>query len=318
MATSDDAELEADPVGVASARLLATGVPRLERLGALRLLGILTSLADADRRVRRPLPDVAHEFDLPAPAVDRWADHLAGVGVLHREGTTTVLTAAEPVGNTLRLEDFLDAAAALDHPSRRPVARVLRPASAVLAAAAVLVALLAAPGMLHQRANPVSSSGPGANATTTTLAPGGEGRPARAGTPGSTAPAPAGVTAPSVSAPGSTPTTPPPSLPVCPPELPFIQLLGTTPSASQLTLHGEATNPSNAALRVDTIRVQSVATGLDTTVPPTSGPLTVPAHATVPWSAQVPVILAPGVVPTAAVGDWSWDASQVPSTCPSP
>lgn len=152
-----DEELAGDLVGVASARLAAMGVPRGDRLRALRLLSVLATLADTEDRVRRPLAMVASEFELPLDEVDRWLDDLLAAGVVQREGSSIVLGGREPhrdVGITLH--DFLDVAAP---PARSRWTRgLLRPSGAVLAAAAIIAVAVVAPGVIDDESRPVSTS----------------------------------------------------------------------------------------------------------------------------------------------------------------
>src|SRR5690348_10092948 len=93
----EDEGLAGDFVGVVSARLLAAGLPGDERLGALRLLSALDTLADRDDRVRRPLHQVGSEFELPASKVDGWFDALEWVGaVAADEGGILLLGREQP------------------------------------------------------------------------------------------------------------------------------------------------------------------------------------------------------------------------------
>jgi hypothetical protein len=163
-------EVAADLVGVASARLLAHGVSRPDRLGALRLLGVLATVADGSGRVRRPLPDVAAEFALPGPDAVRWLEHLVAVEVVVPDGDQLVVLGREPDAHgPLRLHDFLELAASLDRPGPRvPLGRLARPAAAVLAVAALAGAVLLAPAVMPERTTPVSSTGEPRTAATST------------------------------------------------------------------------------------------------------------------------------------------------------
>src|SRR4051812_40759821 len=95
----EDETLAGDFVGTVSARLLAARLPRAQRLGALRLLGALDTLADRDDRVRRPLRQVGAEFDLPATEIDHWFDALEWVGaVVDDDGSILLLGREHPPG----------------------------------------------------------------------------------------------------------------------------------------------------------------------------------------------------------------------------
>ena len=71
-----------DPIGAASARLLGAGIPRPERLFALRVLGLLLDLADRDGVVRVLPLTLAGEFDLDRSRVEAAFLHLRTIGVL--------------------------------------------------------------------------------------------------------------------------------------------------------------------------------------------------------------------------------------------
>lgn len=73
---------EHDPIGAASARLLGAGVPRSDRLFALRVLGLLLDHADRDGVVRVLPATLAGEFDLDRAKVETAFLQLRGVGTL--------------------------------------------------------------------------------------------------------------------------------------------------------------------------------------------------------------------------------------------
>ncbi|HEV2768330.1 MAG TPA: hypothetical protein VGV63_11575 [Acidimicrobiales bacterium] len=106
-----------------SARLLAAGTPRRERLEALSLLGLLFDHADAGGRVRVPLDDLAGEFDLPRAQVEAALDALVRVGVVGRDADGVVLSGPHPpLAGSLRLSAFLaNVAAVLDDQHAEPV-----------------------------------------------------------------------------------------------------------------------------------------------------------------------------------------------------
>jgi hypothetical protein len=316
----DDVELASDLVGVASARLLAAGVSRGDRLGAMRLLGILATVADSERRVRRPLEDVALEFALPPGLAREWAGYLEDVGVIRREGTSTVLAGAEPayVG-ALRLQDFLDAAAEMDEPHKTSPTRLLRPVGAALAAAAVLLAILLAPGVVHQRTTTTSSGGGSGPATpTTTMVP----SIGQTSTSSGTVP-PAGRTAtgsaPTPVGPAVQPTTPTTLSLICPSGSPILQVLGsTTDSDGKLAVDGVAQNLSDADMQIESFTVRTTINGQDISALGADRPIIVPAHASILWEAKLPVLAPAGTAVRVTLGDWSWHAPNVPSSCPSP
>src|SRR5438270_9928847 len=109
-----DGDLDGDFVGTVSARLLAAGLPRDQRLGALRLLAALATLADRDDRVRRPLSQVGAEFDLPGDQLSGWFDALQWVGAVELDQSGIVLAGREQPAGSMRLHDFLAVVAELD------------------------------------------------------------------------------------------------------------------------------------------------------------------------------------------------------------
>lgn len=112
-----DHELAGDVVGVTSARLLAAGVPRADRLGALRLLGAIAEVADDDLRVPESMAAVAAGQTFPAADAARWADALLLVGAVVvdvDEGVLVIGAREWERREGLRLHDFLDAAAEME------------------------------------------------------------------------------------------------------------------------------------------------------------------------------------------------------------
>lgn len=112
-------------VGLVSARLLAAGTPRRQRLHALSLFGLLSDHADAARRVRLPLDDLAGEFQLPPGQVERALEDLLRVGAVRRSAEGLVLARHQPAPrDALRLSAFLaNVAAVLDEERTQPVPR---------------------------------------------------------------------------------------------------------------------------------------------------------------------------------------------------
>ncbi|MBW3644133.1 MAG: hypothetical protein KY441_01335 [Actinobacteria bacterium] len=106
-----------------SARLLAAGTPRRERLEALSLLGLLFDHADAGGRVRVPLDDLADEFDLPRARAEAALEALVRVGGVGRDADGVVLSGSHPpLSGSLRLSAFLaNVAAVLDDQHAEPV-----------------------------------------------------------------------------------------------------------------------------------------------------------------------------------------------------
>jgi hypothetical protein len=329
-----DPELAGDLVGVTSARLLAAGVPRAERLHAMRLLGVLVDAADAGRRVRRPVVELAVEFDLPGDEVGRWLDHLLGAGALRWEDGKLIVAAVEPPpAGGLRLHDFLSLVAeggagvpvgAAAPPRRRSA--LVRPVGAALAAAAVVALALVGPGVVHDRATPVSSTRDEAPAATSTVPPtragtgttdttGGDLRPS---TTGPAAAVPRSVPGPEPLGPVIGPTTSTIEL-ACPVGLPVVTVLGSTTDAQgQLVVDGVARNRSTEEIVIHEFTLTASVAGHDVTGPGARHDLVVPARSTVLWQATLPVAAPPGTTVQATLGDWVWGQRDVATTCPSP
>jgi hypothetical protein len=107
--TTEPADSTPDLVGRTSARLLADGVGRLDRLEALRLLAVLDASTDTTGTVRRPLDDLAAEFELPILGVLRSLEHLQRAGAVLRIGGAVQLVGRPEAGiGGLGLADFLD------------------------------------------------------------------------------------------------------------------------------------------------------------------------------------------------------------------
>lgn len=326
MGDGDEVDLTDDIVGVTSARLLADGVPAEERRLALRLLSVLLAVADADRRVRRPLAQLAGEFELPAGDVEGWVDALEATGAVEREPGGLRLAAREREDDdAFQLHDFLAVVAELDQLEERPVpARRnvrLRPAGTVLAAAAVLVAALLAPGIVRDTSTPTTpaSASRGEEQRTPPAAVVAEEPEVAATTTTAAAELPAAVDSPAVAAedtPAPVPTTPTTLLP-CPVGIPTVDVIGaTTAVAGGLAVTGIARNPSTHDIAIQRFTLRTTVAGEDITVPGTEVPLVVPAGSTVAWEVLLPVLAPPGTPVRATLGDWEWRG--VPVTCPSP
>jgi hypothetical protein len=140
-----------DLVGRTSARLLAAGVDRRARLDALRLLAILDASTDGAGRVRRPLDDLAGEFELSPLTVIQSLDHLEQAGAVQRDGAAVVILGDGSDLGGLQLADFLeDVQASFDGAPHASRARLRRPTlvrfgAAVLAGATAVAILTFAP-----------------------------------------------------------------------------------------------------------------------------------------------------------------------------
>ncbi|HWH35003.1 MAG TPA: hypothetical protein VNT56_06725, partial [Acidimicrobiales bacterium] len=147
---------EADLIGSASARLLATCPERADRLAALSLLGVLLDHSDEDGRVRMPLDAVARELAVDPERAVRLLGRLVAAEAVRADGDAVVIVgegSAPPGG--LRPSRFLanvrvvleseasDTPPAQDQPTERrtPDARSRPPRA--LAGVAVVVAAMA-------------------------------------------------------------------------------------------------------------------------------------------------------------------------------
>jgi hypothetical protein len=169
--TMEQPEAAPDLVGRTSARLLAAGLDRRDRLEALHLLAILDASIDTAGRVRRPLDDLAAEFELPPMSVMRSLDHLERAGAVQRDGTGVVLlgNSAQGLGG-LQLADFLDDVRAsfdgdADVPVRRRTTLLTRGAAVLVAAATAIVVLTFAPQPAVQQQTALSGADVGADTT---------------------------------------------------------------------------------------------------------------------------------------------------------
>lgn len=304
-----DGELSDDVVGVASARLLAAGVAAPRRRQALRLLGVLESVAGPDQVVRRPVRDVAVEFGLPPHEVETWLDDLELVGVVERWGDHVELVAVEPAApGALRLHDFL---ALADEPADVvPLRRMARPAAGVLAAAALLIVAILAGTTLPRddEGSPVAATGVGATSATsatsataqTTTTQGSAESPAL-GTSTTTGATPATA--------GAAPTTTAPTAPpACPSGSPIVDLLETMPQGgSGLLLTGVIRNPSGVDAAVRSVVVHGIRLPVS---------VVVPADGSAPWTTTLTGLGLPDTL-SAGLGDWDW-IPPLPEGCPSP
>ena len=79
-------DMSNDPIGTASARLLAAGVGKVERLFALGVLGQLLDRAGDNGRVATSVHDVAAGAGLDEQQVGQAVERLEQAGSLRREG----------------------------------------------------------------------------------------------------------------------------------------------------------------------------------------------------------------------------------------
>lgn len=103
-----------DLVGTASARLLAVGATRRDRLRALALLGVLCDHSDAQGRVRLPLDLLAGEFTVPVDRANKLLQLLLAIEVVAVGEDGIVVAGQEPAATGgLRLAGFLANVAAV-------------------------------------------------------------------------------------------------------------------------------------------------------------------------------------------------------------
>lgn len=274
-----------DIVGETSAGLLAAGVPLERRRRALRLLGILESVAGPDLRIRRPLTDVAVEFGLDPTHAQQAVDDLLRAGTLYDLDGELVLLDAEPeVDSPFRLHDFLAVVEDLDAQTidrrRWPV-----PAVGALVAAALLVfALVSTDAPAPQ--DRLTADGVAARVDRPTTS---EADPEAPSSPGRRVPT-SDRSAAVVTGPTSTVTTVPAPL-SCPTDDPIIEMVEAVPDLS-----GRIRNDSGTEALVHSIVVHGLEIPVD---------LTIPAHGTVVWSADPTTAPPAGGVPI-ELGQWEW------------
>lgn len=318
-----DQEAADDVVGTASARLLAAGVPRDARRGALSLLGLLSASADDHGIVRRGFDDLVAEFELDPESAHGWLDDLVSVGIVHRGIGVLVLAGVEPAApGGLRLADFLanvqavdDAdAARADEPT--PLRRRVRPVSAIQAfvgAAAVLMAVVAVPLLGRTTNEPESVRAAAARADTTTAAPVATTTTSEAQRSTSTTAADAGGELPVV-----VPTTSTTVAPTeCPVGEPLLEVLGVAQGAADglSSVDGVARNTGTADLQLDGFTVTVTAAGEQVVVEGLDRPLTIPAGGSVRWTVLVPVAALPGAEAVATVDGWGWSDPDIAGAC---
>jgi hypothetical protein len=287
-------EAAPDLVGRTSARLLAAGVDRRERLDALHLLAILDASTDRSGAVRRPLDDLAAEFELDQCGVVVSLDHLARAGAVELDHGTVVLLGRSHDGlGGLQLADFLedvrasfDGVTTVDRPA--PSARWLaRAGGALVAAAAVFAVMTFGPANQTAVDQPLSAAVPTSirDAVTSTSA---------------TAVAPTTTARPAPSTTGAVQTT---SEPVVTPPAPSTVVAAECPTGSPVaSIVGGVlwiANPTSQDLVVNQVIIG------DATISQT---ISVPAGQAVEVASTVL-----GTAPS--IGSWDWLDPTVAQTC---
>jgi hypothetical protein len=295
MVTMEPADAAPDLVGRTSARLAADGVERRDRLAALHLLAVLDASTDTTGRVRRPLDDLAAEFELPALSVLRSLDHLEHAGAVRREGSNVVILGRDEGGiGGLQLADFLEDVRAALEPGIAPIDEhrspwLVRTGAALVAVAAAFAVLTLAPSspttVTNTAARPTASS----SSSTTGL-----GAPTTAAGAGATSSTVAAATSEGEAA---ATTTVAPSIDSgvvaageCPTGTPITEVVGTVV---------RITNPTDADLVVTSLTVNGA---------PLATVVSVPAGQTVRH--ELPV-----AAPTASVDEWHWADPTVARDC---
>jgi len=281
-----------DLVGRTSARLLSAGVSRRERLAALHLLAVLDASTDLNGRVRRPLDDLAGEFDLAPLDVLASLEHLERAGAIARDGAGVVLLGASPEGlGGMQLADFLDDVRAsfddeLVVPRRN---RWLARSGAVLVAAAALLAI----SMVAPSTQPAVERQPLAAGTVDTTID------ATTSTSEAAAPTTTALERPTDDAPRST------EAPAIVPDSTVVSA-ATCPTGSPVAEFVDdivrLTNPSSEDVTVNEVAVGDVRI---------TSPITIPAGESV----EQPIAVL-GSVETEIV-DWVWTDETVARSCPS-
>lgn len=291
----EDEGLAGDLVGTVSARLLAAGIPREERLGALRLLGALDTLANRDNRVRRPLAQVGAEFELPPDELRRWLSALVEVGAVDIDGGGIVLAARESPSGSMRLHDFLAVVAQMDAPPAvRRAPAVLRPASAILVAAALLVAVVLTPGAVRNRSTdePATLAAPSAAGSASTSGdPIATATTSTSGAEATTVPLPPAVASQS---------------PACPSGPPTFEVDDVVAGPDVLTVGGVVRNAADQSLTVTAFTVIANVAGQDAPTTATAVPVVVPATGATAWQVTVPVAGPTGTAVRVVLDHWEW------------
>jgi hypothetical protein len=297
----EPSEATPDLVGRTSARLLAAGVDRRARLDALRLLAILDASSDGEGRVRRPLDDLAAEFELEPLLVIEGLDHLELAEAIHREGATVVVGGDGSGLGGMQLADFLEdvqASFAGSTPTKvQRRARATRIGAAVLATAAAVAILTLAPSTQPTVVQPLAASSttaaPAPADPTTTAVDIDVPVPTTAATAATAGETPAAGTEPTTTA-APTVDTSVVAATVCPTASPLVQVLDDVV---------RVTNPTDEDLDVTALSVG----GITFTVP-----FTVPAGGFIDRPLLATLTDAPPTVPS-----WHWTDPSVARTCPS-
>ena len=297
----DEEGLAGDFVGTVSARLLAAGIPRDVRLGALRLLGALDTLADRDDRVRRPLVQVGTEFELPREHLQQWLGALVEVGAVDVDDGGIVLAGREATSGSLRLHDFLAVVAQMDAPAApRSAPAALRAASAILVAAALLVAVVLTPGVVRNRSDdrPATLAAPAAGGSASTSGvPSGTGTTAAGGEQGSTLPSTVAAESPA-----------------CPSGAPVFDVGEVVAGTELSTITGTVHNAADQPLAVTAFTVIADVAGQAVASPATEVPVVVPATGAASWQASVPGATPAGSTVRVVLDHWEWRG--VAAGCP--
>jgi hypothetical protein len=293
----EPSEATPDLVGRTSARLLAAGVDRRARLDALRLLAILDASSDAGGRVRRPLDDLAAEFELEPLLVLQGLDHLEDAEAIVRDGSAVIVAGDGSGLGGLQLADFLDdvqsSFAGIGPEAAHRRTRATRIGAAVLAAATAVAVLVLAPSTTPTIVQPTAASSTTAAAPETTAGP--------ATTVEVDEPVPTTDASAATPSPGTEPTTTvaPPvdttvvAATVCPTAAPVAQVLDDLV---------RITNSTDQDIEVTELSVGGITFTVPFTVP-AGGFIDRPLLATLTDAAP-------------AVTAWHWSDPSVSRTCP--
>lgn len=284
----EPSEAAPDLVGRTSARLTALGVERRERLVALHLLAVLDASTDLSGRVRRPLDDLADEFELPVVAVMRSLEHLEDAGALRRDGGAVVLLDRDVDGvGGMHLAGFLDdvRAALDDHPHQQRSPWLARAGAGLIAVAAAIGILWLAPSQPSVVEQSVASGGTTAPVVETTARP--------------NAPSPAPTDA-------SVPSLPSAEIPAG--DTAVVAAAGTCPAGEPTAIFEGSvlriTNPATSEIVVTAFRIGAATTPTLITVPAGE---TVEHAVTLPATTSLPV----------SIDEWDWTDPATARTCAS-
>jgi hypothetical protein len=293
-----------DLADVATVRLVTAGVPRPNRVRAMRMLAILSAVADDDFVVRTPVLEVAAQFDFPVDEARGAIDALEQVGVLHHYGPGVRLTARATTGGGIQLAELVE------EPDRRgflartmPVRPVL---SAVLAALFLLVSAAAGSRLVEGAKAKGEGTPPDGAATTDKLFPQGRipgGKPA--------VDVPDNAALPVPVAPVTTLV-----LATCPAGAPVITVVGSTPDADGLlSVEGTAMNPLPAAVHITAATVYVSPAGQPASMLPFEQQLSVPPHGQVHWQIRTAITGMASTPATVVLDHWGWADDVLAARC---